>query len=124
MFDAVTMPSVPSRLAAVFACALALMLAAPALADKKPGGGGNTPPGQLPSLQPPGQTSEPAPSTTPKAQTPTVSTPPPSTGGTSGFTQKVNKGKHTGFLSKPKQKGSSSGGSSSGFTRKQDKGSS
>ncbi|HEY7631803.1 MAG TPA: PP2C family protein-serine/threonine phosphatase [Thermoleophilaceae bacterium] len=112
------MPSVPSRLAAVSACALALGLAAPALADKKPGN--SPPPPPVSTLAPPGQTSTPAPSTTPQVQTP--STDQPSTGGSSGFTQKLNKGKNNGYTAAPKQKTSDSGGSS-GYTEKQDKGS-
>jgi hypothetical protein len=120
MFDAETMPSVPSRLAAVSACVLALGLAAPALADK---GGNKTPPPPLPGLQSPGQSAPtPPPSVAPPAQQPAAKA--PSTGGTdnSGFTQKVDKGKgNAGSVSSPNSK-SNGGGSSSSFTHKQDKG--
>ena len=94
MFDVVSMPSAPSRLAAVLACVCMLGLAAaPALADK---GSGKTSPGQLPSLNAPGQTtpttSTPAPAPAP-VQTPAVRSPGNDSGGSSGFTPKVNKGK-------------------------------
>jgi hypothetical protein len=125
MFDALSMPSVPSRLAAFFVCVLALGPAAPALADKDPG---KTPPGQLPSLAPPGQNSSGSGSsgtvTAPQTQQPAVQT--PSTGGTvhNGFTQKVNKGKgNTSAPASPNTRGHSGGsGGQSDFTTKQDKG--
>jgi hypothetical protein len=124
MFDALGMPSVPSRLAAFLVCVLALGPAAPALADKSPN---KTPPGQLPSLTPPGQNSSgsgsSAPVSAPQTQQPAVQT--PSTGGTvvqNGFTQKVNKGKgnSTSQLS-PNSRGNNGGSTQSGFTGKQDK---
>jgi hypothetical protein len=121
MFDALSMPSVPSRLACVLACAVALGPAAPALADKNPG---KTPPGQLPSLQSPGQ-SAPSGGTTTEAPPvqPNVQAPSTSGGaGNSDFTQKVDKGKnpHSPSLLSPNSRGHGNG--SSNYTSKDDKG--
>src|SRR4051812_31183799 len=91
MGDGVHMPSVPSRLAAVCACAFALSLTAPAMADK---GGDKSPPPQPTGLQAPGQSSGSGDSVTPQVQQPAEA--PSTSGGTSGgnqFTKKVDKGK-------------------------------
>ena len=121
MGDGLSMPSAPSRLAAVCACAFALSLTTPALADK---GGDKTPPPQPTGLQAPGAQSGngngngAAPQAEQPAQAPATAG-----GGASGnkFTQKVNKGKgHTSPVLSPQKHGGSSNGSS--FTGKQDKG--
>jgi stage II sporulation SpoE-like protein len=92
------MPSVPSRLAVVLGCVLALGLCSPALADKDPNKGG--PPG-LTGLAPPGQSSggqdgSSGSSGAPPQVQPQVSA--PSTGGGSQpyYTPKMNKGKGNG----------------------------
>jgi hypothetical protein len=114
MGDALHMPSVPSRLAAVCACALAFSLTTPALADK---GGDKTPPPQPTGLQAPGSADTAAPQVQQPSEAP--STP----GGSSGsdkFTKKLNKGKgHSGPVLSPHSR---QGGSGSNFTTKQDKG--
>jgi len=122
MFDALAMPSVPSRLAPVFACLLALGAANPALADKSPGG--KPPPPPLPGLQAPGHSDPPPapPSSAPPVQQPAVKA--PSSGGSEsyGFTQKMNKGKGNsgGPVVSPNSRRHNGG--SSNFTSKQDKG--
>ena len=90
MGDGLSMPSVPSRLAAVCACAFVLSLTTTALADK---GGDKTPPPQPTGLQAPGSQSGGGDGTVaPQAQQPAPA--PSNAGGTpGGFTQKVNKGK-------------------------------
>jgi hypothetical protein len=118
MGDGPHMPSVPSRLAAVCACVLALSLTTPALADK---GGDKPPPPQPGGLQTPGQNSHSDNAAAPQAQQPSEA--PSTSGGTSGsdkFTNKVDKGKgHSTPVLSPH---SHQGGSGSNFTTKQDKG--
>jgi hypothetical protein len=115
--DALNVPSVPSRLAAVSGCVLALALATPALADKQPG---KTPPPPVAGLQPPGQSSggsEGVASAAPQNQ---PAPPAPSGGGVAQphFTPKLKKDKGGGqFASPHKQK---NGGQAS-FTPKASK---
>lgn len=118
MGDGLHVPSAPSRLAAVCACALALSLTTPALADK---GGGKAPPPQPTGLQAPGQISGPGNAAAPPAQQPAEvpSTPGGNPGGDT-FTKKLDKGKgHSSPVLSPH---SQEGGSSSDYTTKQKKG--
>ena len=128
MGDGLSMPSVPSRLAAVFACAFVLSLSTPALADK---GGDKSPPPPPTGLTPPGSSggSDSSGGSTPPVQQPSVQPPSNSGGnqgsGNGGFTQKMNKGKgHSNNLLNPNRSGSHGNGNgdgSSGFNVKQDK---
>ncbi len=91
------MPSVPSRLAVVSGCVLALGLSSPALADKDPNKG--APPG-LSGLAPPGQSSGGQNGDSGSASAPTEAQPhtsAPSSGGSQPYyTPKMDKGKGNG----------------------------
>src|SRR5436305_6676071 len=111
MGDGLNMPSVPSRLAAVCACAVALSLTTPAVADK---GGDESPPPQPAGLGAPGSQSGGSDTSAPPAEQPAAQAPSNSGGSSSGdtFTQKVNKGKgHSSPSLNPQRHGGSGNGS-------------
>ncbi len=117
-----SMPSAPSRLAAVLACVIALGPAAPALADNGPGG--KTPPPPLPGLQSPGQQlpHSAAPCAAPRSSPPSRHRP-PAAPTTPASRRRSNKGKGNagGPVVSPNSRHNGNGGHSN-FTYKQDKG--
>jgi stage II sporulation SpoE-like protein len=90
------MPSVPSRLAAVFACAIAFGMTAPALADKDPGK--DAPPPPVSGLQAPGSDNSSGGSSNSGTASPQAAPAPSNGGGVAQphFTPKTKPGKSNG----------------------------